>query len=640
MATTSSKASLRERARYAMDNALSKGLLRVLAWFVVVTAAFITAIALFMWVLHIGPHDEGVPFIEDVWLSLTRSLDPGTFGQDEGGRFRISGLIVTIGGLLALAVLIGLVSSAIDRRLNDLRRGRSVVVETGHVLILGYSSKLPIVIQELFESHGTSDPVSIVILTRVDKVELEEQLRREVSVPRGSRVIVRRGDPAVLSDLEQVRPREASSTIILRPDENAADARVVRVVLALRKVRDGLPEIAVVAELNDPAVAKALREALPGGVITVVSPEVIARITAQSARDSGLGTIYEELLDFEGDEIYVVPAPAAAIGRSFGEAILLSDGSTLIGMQDVHGMSHLCPPFDRLINSGESLILIAADETSIRFRHECPAWSDEGLEIELVAPMRQQTLLVGWNDIALRAAEEFDHLVQEGSELDILIDPAAPEGFDIERLAGLRNQSIRVFEGSTIDQETIATALDRGPYDHVLVLCPHEGLNPTEADARALLTVLHVRNYLDRARADFPGRSTNVITEILQPEAVDLAWVARPDDFIVSQRLVSLLLTQLAESPDRKAVLQELLGSHGTQVVLHPIERYATPGTHTYADLIEITRHYGLVLIGWQKRGHAAINGYLSSGIRINPRKDEASHLVSGDRLVLLSKVR
>ncbi len=56
-------------------------------------------------------------------------------------------------------------------------------------------------------------------------------------------------------------------------------------------------------------------------VITVRAADVIARITAQACRQSGLSFVCQDLLDFDGDEIYFQPAPELE-GHTFAEALL------------------------------------------------------------------------------------------------------------------------------------------------------------------------------------------------------------------------------------------------------------------------------------------------------------------------------
>ncbi|MBM3690185.1 MAG: potassium transporter TrkA, partial [Actinobacteria bacterium] len=132
----------RQRLRYRFDNSLSRGIWGVLAWLGILALAFFLVIALVILITGIGPGGEPTTFPEALWYALTRSLDPGTFSGDEGLSFRLVMLIVTLTGIFLAAAIIGLVSSSIDRRLDNLRRGKSIVVEQGHTLILGGGDKL------------------------------------------------------------------------------------------------------------------------------------------------------------------------------------------------------------------------------------------------------------------------------------------------------------------------------------------------------------------------------------------------------------------------------------------------------------------------------------------------------------------
>ena len=74
--------------------------------------------------------------------NLMRTLDPGTMGGDTGWGFRVLMLTVTIGGLVIVASLIGIVSGAFDDKMVELRKGRSRVLETDHTIILGWNNQL------------------------------------------------------------------------------------------------------------------------------------------------------------------------------------------------------------------------------------------------------------------------------------------------------------------------------------------------------------------------------------------------------------------------------------------------------------------------------------------------------------------
>lgn len=624
----------RDRIRYAIDNALARGVWVILVWMAIALVGAVVLIGSLIWAANAGPGDQPVPFLEGIWIALTRSLDPGTFGQDSGAHFRIAGLVITVIGLLAIALLIGLISSAVDRRLDELRQGRSIVLEAGHTLVLGASGKLPLVINELVEAGRSRPDHVIVILSPEDKVEIEQLLRREVR-KRGTRFVVRRGEPSSVVELSQVRPEHASGVVILRPDAQDADAAVVQVALAIRKVRTGLDPIPVVAELQDPSVARGLRQALGSDVMTVVTGEVVARVAAQISRAAGLGTLYQELLDFEGDEIYLANVPDNLHGRPFGDSLLASPTCTVLGVLDRQGTPVLCPPFDHPLDSAEHLVLIAADDSAVAFHPDPPARAPETpMTLSVQSAIQERILLVGWNAMAPRIVEELDRHVAHGSAVTILVDPHSGDEFDATTLEAVRHSSITIRRGSMIDRHAIDAVVAEGPFDHVIVLCSHEGMSHLQSDSRALLAVMHVRSSLQDRDGD--ATPANVVTEVMQSSAVDLAQVAQPDDFIVSQRLVSLLIAQLAEDPRRKAVLHELLGSGGAQVRLFPAEDCQLIGRYTYAAIIDHMRPMGVIVLGWRARSYGDHPAALSGGMRVNPAKEEFVELAEGDHLILL----
>lgn len=628
--------SWRQGARYRVDNALSRGLAVVLLWVGLALLLLVILVATAMWIGGIGPQDQPVSFGENFWQSLTRSLDPGTFGADEGNQFRIAGLIVTLGGLLAVSLVIGLISNAVDTRLDGLRRGRSLVVERGHTLVLGYSSKLPIVVRELMEADDSDDDRSVVVLTPFDKIELEENLRRQLPRRLRTRLVVRRGEPASLHDLAQVSPGTAAAAIVLRPDQASADAEVVRVVLALEQARYGLPAMPIVAELESPEVARALRQALSGDVMTVVSREFVARIAAQTARAAGLGTVYQELLDFSGDEFYVVPLPAGLVGAPFAASLLASETSTIVGVAAADGVVTLCPDPGRLLGADDQLIVIAADDSAVTFVNSRIPVLAGGAAVQPHADRRSaSTLVVGWNKYARRILEEVDANALPGSELLVIVDPEVPERFTGEELQGLRNHETRWRWGSTIDRNVLHEALAGGPFAHILVLCAHEDLTPLESDARALLALMHVRGFLDHLPPERRA-ATNLVSEVLDPQSVEIARVARPDDFIVSQRLVSLYLAQLAENPIRKRIVEQLLSASGPEIALVPCLRFLDRGEHTYGDLIASAVAQGVVAIGWRSPGSAMTPRDLGGGIRVNPEKREKFTVTEDTQAIVL----
>ena len=143
-----------ERIRYRFDSWMSKGTVALMALLGAATVAFVVLLGLITWVVLLLIPDGKAPSAGDgpwdfIWGSLMRTLDPGTMGGDEGWSFRFLMLLVTVGGLLIVASLIGIVSGAFDRKVEELRKGRSRVLERDHTLILGWNSKIFSIVQEL-----------------------------------------------------------------------------------------------------------------------------------------------------------------------------------------------------------------------------------------------------------------------------------------------------------------------------------------------------------------------------------------------------------------------------------------------------------------------------------------------------------
>src|SRR4029078_2789703 len=115
------------------------------------------------------------------------------------------------------------------------------------------------------------------------------------------------------------------------PETANPDIYVIKSVLAVTNNPNRKTDpYHIVAEIRD---AKNLEAAvLVGGreAIYVQGEDLIARVTAQTCRQSGLSVVYTELLAFDGAEIYFKEEPALA-GRTYREIISAYEDSTVIG---------------------------------------------------------------------------------------------------------------------------------------------------------------------------------------------------------------------------------------------------------------------------------------------------------------------
>jgi hypothetical protein len=75
--------------------------------------------------------------IESFWAAWTFIADPGTHADNTGLMQRLVSLLMTLGGMVIFAMLIGIISEDIGAFVDNLREGKSRVIVSNHTLILG-----------------------------------------------------------------------------------------------------------------------------------------------------------------------------------------------------------------------------------------------------------------------------------------------------------------------------------------------------------------------------------------------------------------------------------------------------------------------------------------------------------------------
>jgi voltage-gated potassium channel Kch len=625
----------RARLRYAFDNFMARGTGALILGLLVLSAILILGVASFVtltgWVR--GANDSDLDLPEAIWVSLLRTLDPGTMGGDRGQPgFVLAMLAVTLGGVFIVATLIGIISSGIEGRLAELRRGRSRVIEDGHTVILGWNPAIFTVLAELVEANASRGRATVVVMADRDKVEMEEEIRARIPSPRGTRIVCRAGSPIDREDIGIASVKTARSIIILAPVTDDPDADVIKTLLAIVNDRDRRPaRYHVVAELRDARNLAAARMVGKDEVVLVLAGDLIARITAQTSLQPGLSAVYTELFDFSGDEIYFSRQPALA-GRTFGEAIFAFEESSLIGIvRDGPGLL-LDPPMETVLEATDELVVISADDHTIRLAEPSIAHSSTlVMDAEPTGRRPVRMLILGWNRWAAEIIRELDRYVAAGSTLSVVAD--RPE---VETIVGHlteqgMNARLSYQLGETTDRGLL-DGLDVGSYQHVILLGDHEHLDPQRADARTLVTLLHLRDIASAASERF-----TIVSEMIDVRNRDLADVTESDDFIVSDQMVSLYLTQVAEDRRMAAVFAEFLDVAGHEIYLKPLGDYVRGDIEVdYVALVDAARQRGEVAIGFRRHASAEARG-ADQGVVINPRKSERIRVGDVDELVVIA---
>lgn len=631
----SEKPSLGARLRYQFDRSMAAGTIALIGWLALLSLVIIAIAGLVLAITGIAPEGaEALSVGEGIWASLMRTLDAGTMGGDTGWAFRVLMLLVTLAGIFIVSALIGVLSAGLETKLDELRKGRSRVLESDHTIIYNWSPSIFDVISELAIANASRKRPRIVIMADRDKVEMEDEIAAKATGLGRTRVICRSGDPTDLFDLSIANPQEARSIIVLSPDGDDPDSQVIKTLLALTNDPDRRAgRYRIAAEIRSARNADLARAVGGDEVQLVLADDLIARIVVQSSRQAGLSAVYTELLDFDGSEIYTVDRPEMA-GRSFGELIADFPDSTLIGLADASGAVRLCPPLDEPVKRGEKAIVIAEDDDKIRLVAGGGGRFDEAVIRTPPRPERhaERTLVLGWNRRGPLIARELSLYAAPGSLLAIGADLPDLEA-EVSALP-LAGDALYV-EFGEIDTTSHAmlASLDIPSFDHVLVLGYCDHLAPQPTDTRTLVTLLQIRKVAEAA-----GRHVTVVSEMVDVRNRRLAEVTRADDFVVSNKLVSMMLAQASENDAISAIFADLLDHEGSNIDMRPISDYVATGRAvTFATLAESARRVGEIAIGFRITAQGP-DGLRHSEVAVNPPKARSVTFKDGDKVIVLSR--
>ncbi|XP_059648221.1 ion channel POLLUX isoform X2 [Cornus florida] len=440
-------------------------------------------------------------FSEALWLAWTFVADSGNHADRVGAGPRIVSVSISSGGMLIFAMMLGLVSDAISEKVDSLRKGKSEVIESNHILILGWSDKLGSLLKQLAIANKSLGGGVVVVLAERDKEEMEMDIAKLEFDFMGTSVICRSGSPLILADLKKVSVSKARAIIVLASDENAdqSDARALRVVLSLAGVKEGLKGHVVVemSDLDNEPLVK-----LVGGelVETVVAHDVIGRLMIQCALQPGLAQIWEDILGFENAEFYIKRWPQLD-GMRFEDVLISFPDAVPCGIKVAAdgGKIIINPDDNYVLKEGDEVLVIAEDDDTYAPGPLPEVRRDFFPKIMDPPKYPEKILFCGWRrdiDDMILVLEAF---LAPDSELWMFNDVLEKErekklidgGLDVSRLENIK---LVHREGNTVIRRHLE-ALPLETFDSILILADESVEDSiVHSDSRSLATLLLIRD--------------------------------------------------------------------------------------------------------------------------------------------------
>ena len=588
----------KNRFTYWFDNQMSKGTIALIR---ILTVASFGAVFIMGIIIAIAGGSKGPGFGEGLWLSLIHVLDPGTVCGDDLSNvpFILGMLFVTFLGIFIFSTLTGIICNAIDEKVQELRKGKSIVVEEGHVIILGTAGGLFTMVSELIECNANHKREALVIMDdKEDKDVMDDMINDRFPDKKTTRIICRCGNIADVNDLK-VCSFDTCKSVIINADN---DARTLKSILAVTKLLKEYhnDRAFITAVIRDEENKEAAEVAGEGYAEILSFNDIMSRIIAHTGRNAGLSVVYTEIFDADGSEFYIEEHPEAA-GRTLSELNRLFPVSTVIGFVKADGAILLNPEPDLKAEKDDRLILLAEDDGESHMDASPHGINEDHIlkEYYKEPAEKKDMLILGYSSKIKYILEEEDNYVASGSKITV----ALPESQalcreEIDNIK-LKNISVEVVECDIYSRSGLESLLKEE--NTILVLADNEeGMDDETAekkDAKILLILLQLK-YFSETR----GYRMTVTSEMLKTENQELAEIAEVNDFVVSSNITSLVVTQICQERKLKAIFEELLRAEGSDIYVRPAGCYIRTGEKTdIYTACEAAARQREVLIGYRK---------------------------------------
>ena len=646
----------RQLCRYRFDRFMSRGGSSIFLSLIIITLGSFLLIGVLRWVtMLIWPEGTSgetnqtyMGQLYTIWLALT---DPGNMNQDKfaSPAYKVTAIMAGMAGIVIFSMLIGFITTALDQKIGDLKKGRSKVIESDHTLILGWGDRVPEIIRELVIANESEDKPRVVILAEEDKEVMDDYLALHQPDTKNTQVVTRSGKVSSLVNLDIVSVKTCKSVIILpwctdaesQQEKDASDTRVIKTVLGLVASKREDQELNIVAELFNTRSIKIAMD-ITDEVTCVDGLDILAKILVQTSRSIGLSVVYNEVMSFDGVEMYLWGGEEEVDwkGITYGKVQFHFPDGIPIGLRRADGVLLINPPIETVLEDGDDVIIIAEDDSTIDFEPQ-PVATPTDYELAGSASEQriERELIVGWNPKAPIIIEQYADYVLEGSVVDVLL-PNPPDEVR-ERIAELQ-QELPGLKLSLIDADPLKPealmALEPFQYDNIILLSQGGvAIDPETVDSETIIILLQLRRIFD----DHPeeAKNTKLISEVMDSDNMELVSRAGVNDFIVSNRLVSMLLAQVSEEPAINDVYADLFEEDGSEIYLKPASLYFKdlPGDYTYADMMLVAQKRGECCIGVKIAEHEQ-DMSRNFGVKLIPEKTTSYKLAPDDRLIVVAE--
>ena len=315
-----------KKLKYKFDTALERDFSNLVLFLLIFSLVGIVIFAVIFGILQLlGLTSKDVSFLEFIWKSFTFFLDVGSLSEESYAENNFAEItlkiLITIFGIIIFSTLIGIITSTLSLRIEELRSGKSPLDEENHIIICNFTKKTIPLIQELI-SASDNKKLIITLVTTLQPVEAQARISAQVKKNPEVKIICRKGYMWQPEMINIMNVAECQQVIILNPDvdndnykvELEADIEVTKELSSLLQSsawkKNSCNIIAEYFNLSTGQQALNFNKDIIDDKINKIkiisSSEVSEQLIAQCVNTPELIQIFESLFGFEGSELYLI----------------------------------------------------------------------------------------------------------------------------------------------------------------------------------------------------------------------------------------------------------------------------------------------------------------------------------------------
>jgi len=523
-------------------------------------------------------------FTTSLWNSWTFIVDAGSHTAETKFAGKFISIIITILGMIFFATLIGLLTSGIEEKLEELKKGRSSVVEKNHTIILGWSNKVFSLINQISKANEKEKKNVIVVLSEKEKSEMDLGIINNTKLYGNTEVITRTGELFRFDELKKVSIDEARILIILEEENEFTDNKKIRILMAIKKYFTKI--IPIIFELRDESTLGLIRNISQINIYPINMSKTVNRLIAQSIINPGIGRVYSELLDFHGPSFFITDV-TQFVGEEFSNLLFQNDEICICGISNEEE-TILCPKKDYKIKDRDKLIILCDDKQYFISKFNGNGKDYNKLQLKdnsFNLEQNKQILIIG-NHIYLKALiKEIFVYFDVTTKITII----SSSNIQIDE-----NINIKLIN-DTFEKHINQSDNDLNKYDHIIVFSNNEQDDKFTNDSEVLVNYILIKNHLSDE-----SNVKHIVAEIFDDDTEKLLTEESSLDFIISEDIITKYISTIAFDPKIYSTWEDLFSYGGKLIQVKKYsELFKIDKSLSFNDIANNLIEYNVILIGY-----------------------------------------